>query len=102
MVRFRGFRKRRNENEQRWHPTGIEEGVSGMRVSTAYLMDGRGQSADGRRKATPLPIVLDDAHDAVDYFSLDLSDEIANRPGLQALHRKLAEKNPDWCGPGGK
>ncbi|MDB4967471.1 MAG: putative polymerase, sigma 70 family subunit [Myxococcales bacterium] len=37
-----------------------------MRVVTAYLMDGRGQSADGRRKATPLPIVSDDQHDAVE------------------------------------
>jgi RNA polymerase sigma-32 factor len=37
-----------------------------MRVVTAYLMDGRGQSADGRRKATPLPIVSDDGHDAVE------------------------------------
>ncbi len=36
-----------------------------MRMMTGYLMDGRGQAADGRRKATPA-VVLDDAPDAVE------------------------------------
>ena len=38
-----------------------------MRVNTAYLMDGRGQPADGRRSTKPPePVVLDDQHDAVE------------------------------------
>jgi len=37
-----------------------------MRVCTAYLMEGRGQAADGRRKATPAPVAYDDRHDAVE------------------------------------
>jgi hypothetical protein len=37
-----------------------------MRFVTAYLMDGRGQPTEGRRKATPEPVVLDDLHDAVE------------------------------------
>jgi RNA polymerase sigma-32 factor len=38
-----------------------------MRIVTAYLMDGRGQSADGRRSTKPSqPVVLDDRHDAVE------------------------------------
>ncbi|HXU71255.1 MAG TPA: RNA polymerase factor sigma-32 [Polyangia bacterium] len=38
-----------------------------MRIVTAYLMDGRGQSADGRRSTKPPePVVLDDRHDAVE------------------------------------
>jgi RNA polymerase sigma-32 factor len=38
-----------------------------MRIFTAYLMDGRGQPADGRRSTKPPePVVIDDLHDAVE------------------------------------
>jgi RNA polymerase sigma-32 factor len=54
-----------NENGVFRHPIAIREGVSSMRIMTAYLMEGRGQAADGRRKATAA-LVLDDAPDAVE------------------------------------
>ena len=40
-----------------------------MRVARAYLMDGRGQPADGRRRATPAQVV--DLHDAVEDKPVD-------------------------------
>src|SRR6478609_1565666 len=40
-----------------------------MRVARAYLMDGRGQPADGRRRATPAQVV--DLHDAVEDEPVD-------------------------------
>jgi RNA polymerase sigma-32 factor len=40
-----------------------------MRVVRAYLMDGRGQPADGRRRATPAQVV--DLHDAVEDEPVD-------------------------------
>ncbi len=43
-----------------------------MRTLTAYLMDGRGQPADGRRKATPMPVTPEaDGHDAVELDAVD-------------------------------
>ena len=57
-----------------------------MRMMTAYLMDGRGQAADGRRKATRAasPVELHDAVEseplALDDAEADWSDEPAAEP----------------------
>jgi RNA polymerase sigma-32 factor len=64
-----------------------------MKRITAYLMDGRGQAADGRRKATPA-LVYDDAPDAVepepfaDALDAEWSedDEPANDHDVEAGH----------------
>ncbi len=46
-----------------------------MRVFTAYLMDGRGQPADGRRSTTPRPVALHDD---------DLHDDAVEEPAVDA------------------
>src|SRR5438445_7534983 len=69
-----------------------------MRVITAYLMDGRGQSADGRRKATPLPIVLDDAHDAVEESVEPVLEPVLDAAGSEdeeAIDADAAEPGDD-------
>jgi RNA polymerase sigma-32 factor len=53
-----------------------------MRVFTAYLMDGRGQPADGRRSTTPVPVALHD----------DLHDDAVEEPVLDA---EWSETEPD-------
>ena len=45
-----------------------------MQFFTAYLMDGRGQPADGRRSTTPVPVALHD----------DLHDDAVEEPVLDA------------------
>ncbi len=57
-----------------------------MRIFTAYLMDGRGQPADGRRSTKPSePVVLDDQHDAVESEPvLDAEFEVVEKAAAPA------------------
>jgi RNA polymerase sigma-32 factor len=88
-------------NENAGH--GIEwqsgEEVNPMRIATAYLQDGRGQTVTGRRTTTPGPVATLDLHDAADddetleaILHDDADDEQAADPLAAANDNEPAER----------